>query len=63
MAKKKNLGGRPRVEKPLGHVLSLRLSTEQYEQLVEAADGYPPATWARVELMRLVGKKRKGGKR
>ncbi len=45
--------GRPRLPVPKDHQFNFRLSEAEYELIVEAAGGYPPTTWARVELLKL----------
>ena len=65
MTPKKRPRGRPRQPKPKTRQLNFRLSQEEYDLIQEAAGGYPPATWARVELLRLAGRtvreRKKGG--
>lgn len=53
---KKHAGGRPRKLPADRRVrfVQLRLTQEEWDRLEEAAGGFPPGTWARVELMRLV---------
>ena len=46
---------------------NFRVSEEEYELITKAANGYPPTTWARVELVRLarekVARAKKGGRK
>ena len=46
---------------------NFRLTEAEYRLVEDAANGYPPSTWARVELLRLarkeVQKMRRGGMR
>ena len=59
--------GRPKLPVPKDRQFNFRVSQAEYELILEAAGGYPPTTWARVELLRLarqvVGDKKKGGTR
>ena len=41
---------------------NFRLSESEYRLIKRAADGYPPTTWARVELLKLAAKAVKGHK-
>ena len=56
MAQRKRGRGRPKVGKPKTRQLNFRLTEQEYRLIHDAAGGYPPATWARVELMKLAVK-------
>ncbi len=66
MAKKRK-PGRPKTATPQVRQFNFRMSEDEYELIQEAAGGYPPATWARVELLKLaervVAERKKGGGR
>ena len=53
MPRSKRTPGRPRQPKPKIRQFNFRLSEEEYSLVEDAAGGYPPATWARVELLKL----------
>ena len=65
---KKRKRGRPKTATPKVRQFNFRMSEAEYELIQEAAGGYPPATWARVELLQLAERvvaerKKKGGGR
>ena len=66
MAKKRK-PGRPKTATPKVRQFNFRMSEAEYELIQEAAGGYPPATWARVELLllakRVVQERKRGGGR
>lgn len=45
--------GRKPSKSPRKRYLAIRVSEEEHRWITEAAGGYPPATWARIELVRL----------
>ena len=48
--------GRPKAAEPKSRQFNFRLSEPEYQQILEAAGGYPPTTWARVELLKLANR-------
>ena len=67
MAKKRKRG-RPKTATPQVRQFNFRMSEAEWRLIQEAAGGYPPATWARVELLKLAERvvrerKRGGGRR
>ena len=54
--------GRPKTTKPQVRQFNFRLTEKEYRLIRDAAGGYPPATWARVELLKLAAKAVKGHK-
>ena len=54
--------GRPRVEAKREEHLMIRFTADELAIVKEAANGFPPSTWIRVEIVKLAAARVKSGK-